>query len=57
MEPTTKQQIKLRANRVYYQKNRARICMRSLQRYRGLSMVNSLSKFSIDHGDIIVRFD
>ena len=52
-----KKQIKLRANRDYYRKNRIRLCMRAIERYRNNHLIKGVVLYSVDHRDITVRFD
>lgn len=52
-----KKQIKLRANREYYRKNRVRLCMRAIERYRNKHLINGVVQYSVDHRDITIRFD
>jgi len=52
-----KKLLKLRANRNYYKKNRARLCMRAIERYRKKHLINGNIKYSVEHGDIFIDFN
>lgn len=52
-----KKLLKLRANRDYYKKNRARLCMRAIERYRKKHLINGNIKYSVEHGDIFIHFN
>ena len=53
----TKKYIKLRTNAQYYKKNRSRICLKSLERYRKMKLINNKHfTFEIEHRMVTITF-
>ena len=53
----TKKNIKLRTNAQYYKMNRSRICLKSLERYRKMKLINNKHfTFEIEHRMVTITF-